>query len=71
MFNDAATKLQSFNDDASSKTINYNGTSSYKTIMDFDFGDSFTKESTGAVSVGDGSLVRQIQNVGAGRITAE
>ena len=34
-------------------------------------GDSFTKESTGAVSVGDGSLVRQIQNVGAGRITAE
>ena len=71
VFNDAATKLQSFNDDASSKTINYNGTSSYKTIMDFDFGDSFTKESTGAVSVGDGSLVRQIQNVGAGRITAE
>lgn len=71
VFNDAATKLQSFNDDASSKTINYNGTSSYKTIIDFDFGDSFTKESTGAVSVGDGSLVRQIQNVGAGRITAE
>ena len=29
-----------------------------------------TKESTGAVSVGDGALVRQIQNVGAGRITA-
>ena len=71
VFNDAATKLESFNDDASSKTINYNGTSSYKTIIDFDFGDSFTKESTGAVSVGDGSLVRQIQNVGAGRITAE
>ncbi len=71
VFDDTATKLQSFNDDASSKTINYNGTSSYKTIMDFDFGDSFTKESTGAVSVGDGSLVRQIQNVGAGRITAE
>ena len=70
-FDDTATKLQSFNDDASSKTINYNGTSSYKTIIDFDFGDSFTKESTGAVSVGDGSLVRQIQNVGAGRITAE
>ena len=71
VFDDTATKLQSFNDDASSKTINYNGTSSYKTIIDFDFGDSFTKESTGAVSVGDGSLVRQIQNVGAGRITAE
>ena len=71
VFDDTATKLQSFNDDASSKTINYNGTSSYKMIMDFDFGDSFTKESTGAVSVGDGSLVRQIQNVGAGRITAE
>ena len=70
VFDDTATKLESFNDDASSKTINYNGTSSYKTIMDFDFGDSFTKESTGAVSVGDGSLVRQIQNVGAGRITA-
>ena len=70
VFDDSATKLESFNDDASSKTINYNGTSSYKTIMDFDFGDSFTKESTGAVSVGDGSLVRQIQNVGAGRITA-
>ena len=71
VFNDAATKLESFDDGANSKTINYNGTSSYKTIMDFDFGDSFTKESTGAVSVGDGSLVRQIQNVGAGRITAE
>ena len=71
VFDDTATKLESFNDDASSKTINYNGTSSYKTIIDFDFGDSFTKESTGAVSVGDGSLVRQIQNVGAGRITAE
>lgn len=70
VFNDAATKLESFDDGANSKTINYNGTSSYKTIMDFDFGDSFTKESTGAVSVGDGSLVRQIQNVGAGRITA-
>ena len=71
VFNDAATKLESFDDDANSKTINYNGTSSYKTIIDFDFGDSFTEESTGAVSVGDGSLVRQIQNVGAGRITAE
>lgn len=71
VFNDAATKLESFDDGANSKTINYNGTSSYKMIMDFDFGDSFTKESTGAVSVGDGSLVRQIQNVGAGRITAE
>ena len=70
VFDDTATKLQSFNDDASSKTINYNGTYSYKTIIDFDFGDSFTKESTGAVSIGDGSLVRQIQNVGAGRITA-
>ena len=69
VFNDAATKLESFDDGANSKTINYNGTSSYKTIIDF--GDSFTKESTGAVSVGDGSLVRQIQNVGAGRITAE
>ena len=71
VFNDAATKLESFDDGANSKTINYNGTSSYKTIIDFDFGDSFTKESTGAVSVGDGSLVRQIQNVGAGRITAD
>ena len=71
VFNDAATKLESFDDGANSKTINYNGTSSYKTIIDFDFGDSFTKESTGAVSVGDGSLVRKIQNVGAGRITAE
>ena len=71
VFDDSATKLESFNDDASSKTINYNGTSSYKTIIDFDFGDSFTEESTGAVSVGDGALVRQIQNVGAGRITAE
>lgn len=70
VFDDSATKLESFNDDASSKTINYNGTSSYKTIIDFDFGDSFTEESTGAVSVGDGALVRQIQNVGAGRITA-
>ena len=70
VFDDTATKLQSFNDDASSKTINYNGTSSYKTLIDFDFGDSRLVESTGAVSVGDGSLVRQIQNVGAGRITA-
>ena len=70
VFDDTATKLQSFNDDASSKTLNYNGTSSYKTLIDFDFGDSRLVESTGAVSVGDGSLVRQIQNVGAGRITA-
>ncbi|KAB1991996.1 YadA-like family protein [Haemophilus parainfluenzae] len=68
VFNDAATKLESFDDGANSKTINYNGTSSYKTIINY--GYSFTKESTGAVSVGDGSLVRQIQNVGAGRITA-
>jgi len=68
VFNDAATKLESFDDGANSKTINYNGTSSYKTIITY--GYSFTKESTGAVSVGDGSLVRQIQNVGAGRITA-
>jgi len=37
-------------------TVKYNGTSSTQ---------------KGAVSVGDGKLVRQIQNVGAGRITAE
>ena len=55
-FNQTAKALSSFDDTATSTTINYNGTSSTQ---------------TGAVSVGDGKLVRQIQNVGAGRITAE
>ena len=55
-FNQTAKALSSFDDDAKVKTVNYNGTSSTQ---------------KGAVSVGDGSLVRQIQNVGAGRITAE
>ena len=45
-----------FDDNAAGTTVNYNGTSSTQ---------------KGAVSVGDGKLVRQIQNVGAGRITAE
>lgn len=54
-FNQTAKALSSFDDDAKVKTVNYNGTSSTQ---------------KGAVSVGDGSLVRQIQNVGAGRITA-
>ena len=54
-FNQTAKALSSFDDTATSTTINYNGTSSTQ---------------TGAVSVGDGKLVRQIQNVGAGRITA-
>ena len=54
-FDPTAKALSSFDDDAKVKTVNYNGTSSTQ---------------KGAVSVGDGSLVRQIQNVGAGRITA-
>ena len=54
-FDQTAKALSSFDDDAKVKTVNYNGTSSTQ---------------KGAVSVGDGSLVRQIQNVGAGRITA-
>ena len=55
-FDQTAKALSSFDDTATSTTINYNGTSSTQ---------------TGAVSVGDGKLVPQIQNVGAGRITAE
>ncbi len=54
IFDNTAKTLSSFDDTATSTTINYNGTSSTQ---------------TGAVSVGDGALVRQIQNVGAGRIT--
>lgn len=54
-FDPTAKALSSFDDDAKVITVNYNGTSSTQ---------------KGAVSVGDGSLVRQIQNVGAGRITA-
>ena len=54
-FDQTAKALSSFDDTATSTTINYNGASSTQ---------------TGAVSVGDGKLVRQIQNVGAGRITA-
>lgn len=54
-FNQTAKALSYFGD-KSSVTVNYNGTSSTQ---------------KGAVSVGDGKLVRQIQNVGAGRITAE
>ena len=55
-FNQTAKTLSSFDDNATGTTVNYNGTSSTQ---------------KGAVSVGDGKLVRQIQNVGAGRITAE
>ena len=55
-FDNTAKTLSSFDDTATNTKINYNGTSSTQ---------------TGAVSVGDGKLVRQIQNVGAGRITAE
>ncbi len=54
-FDETAKALSSFDDDAKVKTVNYNGTFSTQ---------------KGAVSVGDGALVRQIQNVGAGRITA-
>ena len=54
-FNQTAKTLSYFGD-KSSVTVKYNGTSSTQ---------------KGAVSVGDGKLVRQIQNVGAGRITAE
>lgn len=52
-FNQTAKALSYFGD-KSSVTVKYNGTSSTQ---------------KGAVSVGDGKLVRQIQNVGAGRIT--
>lgn len=55
-FNQTAKALSSFDDKAKGTTVNYNGTFSTQ---------------KGAVSVGDGKLVRQIQNVGAGRITAE
>ena len=55
-FDKTAKALSSFDDNAAGTTVNYNGTSSTQ---------------KGAVSVGDGKLVRQIQNVGAGRITAE
>ena len=55
IFDNTAKTLSSFDDTATNTTINYNGTFSTQ---------------TGAVSVGDGKLVRQIQNVGAGRITA-
>ena len=54
-FDQTAKALSSFDDNATGTTVNYNGTSSTQ---------------KGAVSVGDGKLVRQIQNVGAGRITA-
>ena len=54
-FNQTAKTLSSFDDKAKGTTVNYNGTFSTQ---------------KGAVSVGDGKLVRQIQNVGAGRITA-
>ena len=54
-FDQTAKALSSFDDKATGTTVNYNGTSSTQ---------------KGAVSVGDGTLVRQIQNVGAGRITA-
>ena len=54
-FDQTAKALSSFDDKATGTTVNYNGTSSTQ---------------KGAVSVGDGTLVRQIQNVGAGQITA-
>lgn len=54
-FDPTAKALSSFDDKAKGTTANYNGTFSTQ---------------KGAVSVGDGKLVRQIQNVGAGRITA-
>lgn len=54
-FDKTAKALSSFDDNATGTTVNYNGTFSTQ---------------KGAVSVGDGKLVRQIQNVGAGRITA-
>ena len=53
-FDPTAKALSSFDDDAKVTTVKYNGTSSTE---------------KGAVSVGNGTLVRQIQNVGAGRIT--
>ena len=54
-FDPTAKTLSYFDDKAKGTTVNYNGTFSTQ---------------KGAVSVGDGKLVRQIQNVGAGRITA-
>ena len=54
-FNQTAQALSSFDDKAKDTAVAYNGTFSTQ---------------KGAVSVGDGKLVRQIQNVGAGRITA-
>lgn len=54
-FDPTAKALSSFDDKAKGTTVNYNGTFSTQ---------------KGAVSIGDGKLVRQIQNVGAGRITA-
>jgi len=54
-FNQTAKALSSFDDKAKDTAVAYNGTFSTQ---------------KGAVSVGDGKLVRQIQNVGAGRITA-
>ena len=54
-FDQTAKALSSFDDKATGTTVNYNSTSSTQ---------------KGAVSVGDGTLVRQIQNVGAGQITA-
>ena len=56
VFDNTAKTLSSFDDKAKGTIVNYNGTSSTQ---------------KGAVSVGDGKLVRQIQNVGAGRITAD
>lgn len=54
-FDPTAKALSSFDDKAKDTAVAYNGTFSTQ---------------KGAVSVGDGKLVRQIQNVGAGRITA-
>ena len=54
-FDKTAKALSSFDDNAKDTAVAYNGTFSTQ---------------KGAVSVGDGKLVRQIQNVGAGRITA-
>ena len=53
-FDQTAKTLSSFDNKGKATTVSYNGT---------------TSTQKGAVSVGDGALVRQIQNVGAGRIT--
>lgn len=53
-FDQTAKTLSSFDNKGKATTVSYNGT---------------TSTQKGAVSVGDGVLVRQIQNVGAGRIT--